>query len=160
MSQEARRCSVSPGRAPGCLTLSCNDPKPPCYCERSAEMVEDCVARRLCGDSWASASPLKMTQPGCVKHVEPDSLTALNVRRGPARRRSRSRLGGAWDLQMAMMADAADEEIRILRRFDKSQMDMSAAQTCLTTFAQRLHVLFVQKTATSSGYTQHASRQH
>ena len=56
--------------------------------------------------------------------------------------------------------DAADEEIRILRRFDKSQMDMSAAQTCLTTFAQRLHVLFVQKTATSSGYTQHASRQH
>ena len=63
-------------------------------------------------------------------------------------------------LQMAMMADAADEEIRILRRFDKSQMDMSAAQTCLTTFAQRLHVLFVQKTATSSGYTQHASRQH
>ena len=64
-------------------------------------------------------------------------------------------------LQMAMMADAADEEIRILRRFDKSQMDMSAAQTtCLTTFAQRLQVLFVQKTATSSGYTQHASRQH
>ena len=49
-----------------------------------------------------------------------------------------------------------DEEIRILRRFDKSQMDMSAAQTCLTTFAQR-RVLFVQKTATSSGYTQHAS---
>ena len=59
-------------------------------------------------------------------------------------------------LQMAMMADAADEEINFFRRFDKSQMDMSAAQTCLTTFAQRLHVLFVQ----SSGYTQHASRQH
>ena len=40
-------------------------------------------------------------------------------------------------LQMAMMANAADEEIRILRRFDKSQMDMSAAQTCLTNLCSK-----------------------
>ena len=55
-----------------------------------------------------------------------------------------------------MMADAADEELALIRQFDKSCMPTSQVRSSVQAFVDRIEFLFLRAAATDMGYTGYA----
>lgn len=58
-------------------------------------------------------------------------------------------------LLLAMMADASDEELSLLRQFDKSYLPTSDVRSLVQTFITKIEFLFLRSGATETGFTQY-----
>ena len=58
-----------------------------------------------------------------------------------------------------MLSDAADEGSRLTRAFDDEETDTSRVQEELALFVHRIRVLFLEKKATTQGFTTLALQQ-